>query len=203
MRRFVLVALVTVGACNRDGPSREEVRALTDALLKHGAEDQAGRGEIASAVMNRDTVFLQRMARGDSTRSLWLRDMVAKYGWPTRALVGDSAAKAAWLILQHTEIAGFQEAMLPRLDSAAARGEMPKQDVALLTDRVRVGQGKGQLYGSQFSLKDGQLVADSIDDLAHVDERRAAIGLPPMTEYTKTLGRMYGVPVVWPPKWEK
>jgi hypothetical protein len=200
MRRFLVVALVVMGACNRGGPTREEKRALTDALLQHGADDQRGREQIARAVMNRDTAFLQRMAKGDSTRSLWLRDAVGKYGWPSRALVGDSAAKAAWLILQHTEIAGFQEEMLPRLDSAAARGEMPKQDVALLTDRVRVRQGKGQLYGSQFNLKDGQMVADSIEDLAHVDERRAAIGLPPMSEYTQMLGKMYGVPVVWPPK---
>jgi hypothetical protein len=200
LRRFVLVALATVGACNRGGPSREEKRALTDALLQHGAEDQSGREQIPRAVMNRDTAFLQRLARADSTRSLWLRDVVGKYGWPSRALVGDSAARAAWLILQHTQLAGFQEEMLPRLDSAAARGEMPKQDVALLTDRVRVHQGKGQLYASQFSLKDGQMVPDSVEDLAHVDERRAALGLPPMAEYAQTLGKMYGVPVVWPPK---
>jgi hypothetical protein len=192
--------LIVVASCAR-APSREaELRALSDTLIQRGVEDQAGRDQIARAVASNDTVFLKRLVATDSARWLWLREIIRKYGWPGRALVGDSAAKAAWLILQHTQLAGFQEEMLPVLDSAAQRGDMPKQEVALLTDRVRVRQKKGQIYGGSFSMKDGKLIADSIDDITHVDERRAAIGLPPMAEYARVLGEVYKVPVVWPPK---
>jgi hypothetical protein len=199
-RRLVFVALALVGACQRGGPSRAERRGLSDTLIGLGIEDQSGREQIARAVMNRDTAFLKRMTEADSTRSLWLRDAIKKHGWPGKALVGDSAAKAAWLILQHSQLAGFQEEMIPTLDSAAARGDISRSEVALLTDRVRVRQGLGQIYGASFSVKDNKLVADPIEDIAHVDDRRATVGLPPMAEYVKVLAKMYGMPVVWPPK---
>ena len=198
--RHAWLSLIVVASCAQ-APSRDaQLRALSDTLVQRGVEDQADRDHVARAVTNNDTVFLKRLMVTDSARSVWLREVIRKYGWPGRALVGDSAAKAAWLILQHTQLAGFQEEMLPVLDSAAQRGDMPRQEVALLTDRVRVRQGKGQIYGASFAIKDGKLVADSIDDIAHVDERRAAIGLPPMAEYARVLGEVYKVPVVWPPR---
>ena len=194
------LTLFVVVSCARP-PSREaQLRALSDTLVRRGVEDQADRDQVARAVTNTDTVFLKRLVATDSARSIWLREVIRKYGWPGRALVGDSAAKAAWLILQHTQLPGFQEEMLPVLESASQRGDIPKQEVALLIDRVRVRQGKGQIYGGSFSIKDGKLVADSIDDIAHVDERRATVGLPPMAEYARVLGEVYKVPVVWPPK---
>ena len=36
--------------------------------------------------------------------------------------------------------------------------------------------------------------AQPIEDVAHVDERRAAIGLQPLAEYLRLLRQMYGVP---------
>jgi hypothetical protein len=42
-------------------------------------------------------------------------------------------------------------------------------------------------------------VPASITDLAGVDARRAAVGLPPMADYVRMLGEMYQLPVVWPP----
>jgi hypothetical protein len=197
-RRWVLV--LAVAACTR-APSRgEQLRALADTLVKRGAEDQNGRDRIASAVANNDTVYLKKLASEDSARSLWLRAVISKYGWPGKALVGDSAAHYAWLMLQHTPFDDFQAAMLPVLDTAAQRGDVPKSDLALLIDRVRVHQGKPQLYGGSFSVKDKRLVPDPIDDVAHVDERRATMGLPPMADYVKMLGEVYKMPVTWPPK---
>jgi hypothetical protein len=93
----------------------------------------------------------------------------------------------------------FQQALLPTLWAAANRGEMAKADIAMLMDRVLVNTGHPQRYGSQFSVQNGRLIPDSIEDLPGLEARRAAVGLPGMAEYVRMLGQMYGLPVSWPP----
>jgi hypothetical protein len=86
------------------------------------------------------------------------------------------------------------------LERAASAGEISRTDVALLTDRVLVHRGKPQRYGNSFSFKDGRLVADPIEDIGGLDARRAALGLPTMSEYVHQLSEAYKTPVEWPPK---
>jgi hypothetical protein len=175
------------------------VAALRDTLLRLGAEDQAGRDQIATAVAANDTAKLFTMLRADSARSRWLRAVVARDGWPRRSVVGDSAAGSAWLILQHSPFNDFQKAMLPQIAALVAAHDVSANDMALLTDRVLVHDGQKQRYGSQFDVKDGKLVAQPVEDLSHLDARRASLGLPPMAEYVKLMHEMFKVPVVWPP----
>jgi Family of unknown function (DUF6624) len=68
--------------------------------------------------------------------------------------------------------------------------------VALLQDRVLVGEGKPQIYGTQlrWSATPGPPVLDSIADEACVDVRRAAVGLDPLAVYLKMLGVSYDGP---------
>jgi hypothetical protein len=164
-----------------------------------GREDQAGREALGQAMAAGDTATLLRSLRGDSARSLWLRRAVKKRGWPGRAAVGDSAAEAAWLILQHSPLYDWQEEMLPTLEALAARGEIRPGDLALFTDRVLVHRGRPQRYGSQFAVAGGRLVPSPIADVARVDSLRASVGLPPMAEYARMLGELYHLPVAWPP----
>jgi hypothetical protein len=172
---------------------------MADSLSRLGREDQDGREALAQAATSGDTVTLLRSLRADSARSRWLRGAVRERGWPARAAVGDSAAEAAWLILQHTPFYDWQEEMLPTLEALAARGELRPADLALFTDRVLVHRGQPQRYGSQFSVAGGRLVPSPIADLPGLDARRAAVGLPPMAEYARMLGEMYSLPVAWPP----
>jgi hypothetical protein len=175
------------------------LRALADTLIRLGLEDQARREELPRAVAANDTAFVLGLMRADSARTTRLRTIVRAHGWPVRTLVGDSAAKAAWLILQHSPVLEFQREVLPLLEAAAERGDVERSEVALLTDRVRVRSGQPQLYGSSFQMVNGRLQADPIEDPARLDERRAAVGLPPMAEYVRGLSEAYHVPVVWPP----
>lgn len=174
--------------------------ALRDSLIQFGIEDQAGRDSTAQAVARVDTVFLRRLMETDSVRTRWLQRVIAERGWPGRSRVGDRASNAAWLIVQHSPIAEFQERMVRQLEAEVARGEIRASDLALLSDRVRVHRGEPQRYGSQFSVQGNRLVADPIVDIAAVDSLRAAIGLPPMTDYVREMAKMYRMPVEWPPK---
>lgn len=176
----------------RDSALRAELLALSE-------QDQQAREGSGEAFARQDTVFLKRMMSGDSARARRLREIIGASGWPTVAQVGTDGVRAAWLLLQHSPYIEMQADLLPLLDSAAARGEVPPGDVAMLTDRVLVRQGRPQRYGNSFSGVGGKLVPDSIEDPSKLDSLRRSVGLPPMTEYVKLLEAEYRLPVVWPP----
>ena len=196
------VVLVLCAACTPDShrPVRDSgavVAALRDTLVRLRAEDQAGRDSIGLAITHNDTAFIQRVMRADSARTRWLGAVVTTFGWPRRSVLGDTAAEAAWLIVQHSS-SEFQEQMLPILETEAKQGEVSAANVAMLFDRVRVHRGQPQRYGTQFEVTGNRLVPDTIADPGIVDSLRASVGLPPMAEYVKQLESMYRLPVQWP-----
>ena len=69
------------------------------------------------------------------------------------------------------------------MSEAASRGEVSPVHVAMLEDRIRVNEGKGQRYGTQFDWdRDGQMNPLPMDDESNVDVRRAEVGLPPLAD---------------------
>jgi hypothetical protein len=72
-----------------------------------------------------------------------------------------------------------------------------RADAATLEDRVLVGEGKPQIYGTQVHFgpeTGGRWELYPIVDEEHVDERRTRIGLPPMADYLKLFGLEYRPP---------
>ena len=202
MRFILLTAIIVATACapESDAPNGATWNAvMVDSLLQLAREDQEDRAALEGADIAKDTAKLFRAMRGDSARTRWLRNAVRERGWPKRSVVGDSAAKAAWLMLQHTEFQDWADEMLPVLERLADSGEVKRSELALFTDRVLMHRGRPQRYGSQFNLVDGRMVAHPIEDLARLDARRAEVGLPPMAEYVRVLSEAYKLPVVWPP----
>jgi uncharacterized protein DUF6624 len=188
-------------ACKESRPSAIKTdSALRSELVQLGTEDQAVRDGFGPALARNDTAYAIRVLTGDSARTKRLREIVAAHGWPTPQLVGRDGVNAAWLILQHTPDTAFRRRLLPQLDSAAARGELPARDMATMMDRILLESGKPQRYGTQFLIVAGRLVAPPLEDTLHVDERRATVGLPPMAEYVFLLKDMYKLPVDWQPK---
>lgn len=63
--------------------------------------------------------------------------------------------------------------------------------MCVVDQRVRHGFGS-QVYGTQFTfVAGGELVLHPIEDADHVDERRRAVGLPPMVEQEKAMREVY------------
>ncbi|MAG35517.1 MAG: hypothetical protein CL878_04630 [Dehalococcoidia bacterium] len=143
----------------------------------------------------------QAMRRGDSwnpdldrRHTLRLREIVVAIGWPVRSKVGVEAARMAWLLAQHADQdPDFQRECL-HLMKDAPEGDVEKQNIAYLEDRVRLKDRRPQLYGTQFRLNHaGDLVPEQIEDPAHLDERRLKAGLGPFSEYEKLM-RDYAPP---------
>jgi hypothetical protein len=171
-------------------------------VLADAREQLADRGKTDQAVREGfgvggviDSAQVAAMMRTDSANTTWLKNWVARWGWPTSAQVGREAVMSAFLIVQHAvHDTAFMRAMLPEIEQARRRGDLDGGAVALLTDRVEVKAGHPQIYGTQLSLKDGRWVLDPIADSAGVDARRKAMGLPPMAEYLRFADSMLRSP---------
>jgi hypothetical protein len=112
-----------------------------------------------------------------------LNKLVAIHGWPGISLVGLEGSRAAWLVAQHAICTpGLQRKFLRLLRAAAESGEVPRKQVAFLTDRIRFNEGKPQVYGTVLDWdKNGELGCE-LENPDQVDERRATVGLPPFQE---------------------
>lgn len=179
--------------------------ALRDELLRMREQDQRYRTKWQHAITKanaggslpqQEIVRLQKtQADIDKRNMARLAEMIEQHGWPTTSLVGEDGdgADAAFLILQHADLAS-QKKYFRLLQDAATKGEARLANAAMLEDRILWQEGKKQIYGTQLHSgpeTGGKLELWPIEDEEHVDERRAAVGLPPLAEYLKLLGVDY------------
>ena len=168
---------------------------LTKELIEMKIQDQKIRNEVGKAGwQNPPRELLEQVKKVDETNTAKLKAIIKQYSWLTKDLVGVEGLNAAFLIIQHSPDIAIKAKMLPNLERAYLNNEgITGQQVALLTDRVLIAQGKQQTYGTQADLTDGKIVFKPIEDEANVDERRAKMKMPPLDFYLKLLEEMYGI----------
>jgi hypothetical protein len=127
-----------------------------------------------------------QMQQFDDGRLVRMKEIIAKYGWPGRSLVGTEAATATYLIVSHAvRDVGFQRSALEAIKKLP-QCEVENTQLASLTDRVLLAEGKKQLYGTMIFVKpDGTFAPNPIEDEANVDKRRAELGLQTLAEYIR------------------
>lgn len=117
-----------------------------------------------------------------------LKAIIKKHGWPDKNLVGKDGAEWAWLIAQHADHdVSFQKECLRLMRVKFREGTVDPQHVAYFTDRVLVNSGRPQRYGTQFYLKNGQLVPRPIKDKKRIEKQRKKFCLGPLTQYQSRL----------------
>lgn len=132
------------------------------------------------------------MERIHSANARRLEKIIADIGgWPSAARVGEEAAEAAWLIVQHAiGLPDFQRNMLALIRAATTAGDAPAWQAAYLEDRICVFEGRPQIYGTQFDWDDaGTLSPAPIENPQEVNLRRAAVGLNTIEEKTEQIRR--------------
>lgn len=160
---------------------------LRDELLEMARRDRTVRAELAASGELFDAGYEPRMARVHERNARRLRRILESVGWPGADLVGPDGAEAAWLILQHAIAEpDLLRRALPLLQAAAGEGRASPRHAALLEDRIRFFEGRPQRYGTQFDWDaEGNLSPGAVEDPQRLDERRRAIGLPPLAEQMK------------------
>ncbi|WP_317130285.1 DUF6624 domain-containing protein [Chryseobacterium sp.] len=120
-----------------------------------------------------------------------------KYGYPGKALVGDTLNTAVWYVIQHSELP-IIEKYFPLIEQANKKGEVQTRHVAMMKDRMLMYQGKEQIYGTQGA---GRLIIDPethkeewinfiwpIKNPEKVNELRRSVGIQmPVEEYAKSM----------------
>jgi hypothetical protein len=166
--------------------------SLEKALLDMEAHDQRVRAELTAAGELNDTYHsrLEEVHRANASR---LRQIIAVFGWPGVAMVGDKGAKAAWRIALHsiTEPA-FMRQCRDLIDRASEAGDAPRWQFAIIDDRIRVYEGKPQRYGTQLRYGPNGLEPHPLENESRVNSMRMQAGLPLLAQ---TLAQARAQPV--------
>lgn len=120
----------------------------------------------------------------DSINLVKVKAMLDQYGWLGNDIIGGPGSTTLFLVIQHSNQA-TQEKYLPMMREAVKKGKAQGSSLALLEDRVLLGQGKRQIYGSQIARDQETHVyyVSPLEDPDHVDQRRAEVGLGPLADY--------------------
>ena len=156
---------------------------LAEELINMAREDIDLRNELATDGSLFNGYHPQMKALHDRNAKR-LDQIVEKHGWPGKSAVGEDAARAALLILQHA-IAhpALQRKCFLLLVEQVRTGEISPKEMAMLEDRIRCFEGRPQRFGTQFDWDEQKLMSPlPMDDVNLVEERRKHIGLPPMAE---------------------
>jgi len=131
---------------------------------------------------------LLKYAKEDHRNQELVISIIEKCGMPTLEVVNQKQMNAIWLGLQHTE-KKYRKKYFPEIEKAVDKGDLNKQQYALMKDRILMDEGKPQLYGSQ--IKNGKLY--KLDSPKKVNERRNEMGLEPIEEYLKRFNIDYSI----------
>jgi|GEM_PF-1985091 len=127
-------------------------------------------------------VLLKKMAVADSVNLVKVDSLISKYGWLGPDQVGSDGNATIFAVIQHSGLK-TQKRYLPLMREAVKEGKAKAKHLALLEDRVALGEGRKQIYGSQLSFP-GYAVLP-LENPDSVDIRRASVGLEPLGVYLK------------------
>lgn len=124
-----------------------------------------------------------------------LEKIVRQHGYPGVQQVGKTSAYNFWLLVQHADAhLAFQRQVLKLMLPEVKRKNADPANYAYLTDRVATNTGQPEEYGTQVEYKGlglGQAVPKSLRDPAHVNQRRAAIGMEPLENYLSMMTQLH------------
>jgi hypothetical protein len=131
----------------------------------------------------------QTILEKDSVNLIKVEKILNERGWLGADVVGDKGNLTLFLVIQHSNLK-TQEKYLPMMREAVKNGKAIGSELALLADRVAIGEGRRQVYGSQVGIdeKTGEYYVLPLDDPDNVDARRAAVGLGPLKDYVANWG---------------
>jgi hypothetical protein len=171
-----------------------------------GHEDQKYRNELEvrmkelagpdkERAMKRFVALVKKQDKIDKRNIKRLEEIINRHGWPTKSMVGKEASEWAFFIVQHADHA-YMKKYFPLLKAAALKNEARRDHAAMMEDRILMGEGKKQIYGTGLKTDDvtKELKLWPIENEEEVDARRASVGLPPMAEYLKMMGLIYTPP---------
>ena len=112
-------------------------------------------------------------------------------GWIDAQRFGMKTSYGAVILAKHSEDLALLVAIAPLIEHDFRGSGDDAQAFAITFDELQILLGRQQRYGSQVCDNAGkEPFVCSLEDPAHVDERRAAIGLPPLADYLSMVSQV-------------
>lgn len=165
----------------------EQLRVLLDSIH---VEDQQYRGQMDSISTNfgwesdKMQSLISKMRKADLSNTEIVTEILDTHGWLSAEEVGSTANSTLFLVIQHADHE-LQEKYLPMMRQAVEDGNADASRLALLEDRIALGNGQPQIYGSQIGTDNetGQAFVFPMINPDSIDVRRASVGLGTMKDY--------------------
>ena len=151
----------------------QKYRAELDGIIEEfgwNSKEMSDQWEIISAADARNLVIVE--------------GILAQHGWLGSDEIGSTANSTLFLVIQHSD-QETQEKYLPMMQQAVKDGKARARSLALLEDRVGLGKGELQIYGSQIGTdqETGEMYVLPLFEPETVNERRLQVGLGPIEDY--------------------
>jgi hypothetical protein len=192
-----VVALVKAAKDKAEEGLDKPLVAMLDTIHR---EDQQYRLQIAEIEKKHGRESAEMKAHWrligekDSINLIKVKKILDERGWLGTDVVGQEGNQTLFLVIQHADIT-TQQKYLPLMRTAVANGKASASHLALLEDRVALGLGKRQIYGSQISRDNqtGEYFVQPLEDPENVDKRRKEVGLGPLQDYISNWGMKWDV----------
>ncbi|SMG29119.1 hypothetical protein SAMN05661096_01798 [Marivirga sericea] len=202
MRRIMPLLLLILFSCNTEKSLNTEKLAIElDSILvvdqKYRLQMQEVQEEYGWNSPEMGELWKKQMQidRSNLERVIEIIDQVG--GYPGKSLVGNSASKSTFYVLQHAPDI-IQEKYYNLIVAAAKENELDKRLAGMYQDRYLMHRGEDQLFGTQIR---SEYETDSISgerfektfvwpiaDTTRIDSVRMVNGLGPLEDYLSSFG---------------
>ncbi|TKD61916.1 DUF6624 domain-containing protein [Flavobacterium sp. ASW18X] len=167
--RIIFLTLLTLISCNRidkkDNSEKENINLELKSTLESILIKDQGIREIVNGNLSdkRKTELLTQMnlsendidgnrkfnlmRKIDSINIVEVENIIDKFGYPSKSLVGEPANKAIFYVIQHSNKINKY---LPLIREATKNGDISQTSLAMMEDRNLMEQGLEQIYGTQI-----------------------------------------------------
>lgn len=133
----------------------------------------------------------------DSVTHHYVDSIIKNYSWISKEKIGDDAASALFLVVQHSSLS-YQLSILDIIKDARKKGALHPIRYAYITDRIKVRQNKKQKYGTQTKYYGDKLYIAPCIKKRTLNKRRVSIGLDTIEDYIKDMEstfntKIYGI----------
>lgn len=163
------------------GSDKKEISRIAKLLSVLVQKDQEMRKRWFESGFSAD-VYDKAM---DEENERTLKKIVSEIGgWPKLSVFGKETVDNAWTLVQHAPNISFKKEILTKMKKLPD-GETEKKRIAQTEDRIRIAEGRPQVYGTSFKidLKTGEMTYDPIEDMENVNIRRASMGMDTFEEH--------------------
>jgi len=182
--------LIHTVRANKEFEEKDLDKPLVAQLARIHTEDQTYRKEIGEIEKefgwesDEMKAHWKLINEKDSLNLIEVTKIIDSRGWLGKDVIGKQGNSTLFLVIQHADI-NTQLKYLPIMRKAVKDGNARASSLALLEDRVALGQGKRQIYGSQIHTdqETKEMYVAPLVDPENVDTRRAEVGLGKLSDY--------------------